>query len=67
MIMMLQRSLVNKELLCITMALTTIQLMAIVHVSANLYSDDKVGPVGQVLAGPLFFKVKTKFCFTKGK
>ena len=62
MIMMLQRSLVNKELLCITMTLTTI-----VHVSGNLYSDNKVGPVGQVLAGPLFFKVKTKFCFTKSK
>ena len=30
-------------------------------------SINKVGPVGQVLAGPLFFKVKTKFCFTKSK
>ena len=25
------------------------------------------GPVGQVLAGPLFVKVKTKFHFTKSK
>ena len=25
------------------------------------------GPVGQVLAGPLFLKVKTKFHFTKSK
>ena len=25
------------------------------------------GPVGQVLAGPLFLKVKTKFYFTKSK
>ena len=25
------------------------------------------GPVGQVLAGPLFLKVKTKFNFTKSK
>ena len=25
------------------------------------------GPVGQVLTGPLFLKVKTKFHFTKSK
>ena len=25
------------------------------------------GPVGQVLAGPIFLKVKTKFHFTKSK
>ena len=25
------------------------------------------GPVGQVLAGPLFFKVKTKFHFKESK
>ena len=30
-----------------------------------MYKAVADGPVGQVLAGPLFLKVKTKFHFTK--
>ena len=35
--------------------------------TAHRTSDKTIanGPVGQVLAGPLFLKVKTKFHFTK--
>ena len=38
-------------------------LYTLVHL-AKAVADD---PVGQVLAGPLFLKVKTKFNFTKRK
>ena len=32
-----------------------------------IYKAVANGPVGQVLAGPLFLKLKTKFYFTKSK
>ena len=37
--------------------------------SEGVVADKAVanGPVGQVLAGPLFLKVKTKFHFTESK
>ena len=55
----------SKAMLCIC----NCELMHICVYVVLLHFNKAVanGPVGQVLAGPLFLKVKTKFHFTKSK
>ena len=41
-------------------------IYAIISININVKAVGN-GPVGQILAGPHFLKVKTKFHFTKSK